>query len=510
MTLFDGNKDFYGEYIAGEKNTEGKEKGACSTIKQPVTFELYKAHLLGDKGLGISPLVVDKVKFAVIDIDIYTNTIPINDYQKTINEYNLPFVMFKSKSGGIHMYVFFKEFVDSKKINEVLSLFIAIFNIDRTTEIFPKQFRISEKGFSNWINLPYYGDTRKALDTNCNEMSVQDMICSALDRLTTIQQLLYLINSLPLHDAPPCLQSMFLMNNTPMREMYLFNMAVYLKYRSPDDWKTYIEKANNRLIEPIDDSRLYQQVIASNEKHTYSYRCKEEPLCSRCYRELCYARKYGKDGDEISNLSFEGLQQVMCDPPKYIWTVNGVKMTFYTERDLKDQNKFSDYCMRYLHYVPNTVKNSKWNGILNKAFSEIEVVNMDIKDRIDPTSILSEYIVEFLTETARAQAKKELMNLGRVYFNIETGEYFFKKQSIVKFITMTKNFRYFSPVKLDDKIKELGAQSTRLYIDAKHTIRTWSISEDTLKNLHEGDFNKQLVDFSLYDNIDNENEEPKF
>lgn len=509
MALFEGNKDFYGEYVKGDKDDNGKEKGKCSTVKQPVTFELYKKHLLGEIGLGLSPLVIDKVKFAVIDIDIYDNTIQIVNYQKAINEYNLPLVMFKSKSGGIHMYCFLKEFTDSKKITEVLTVFIAIFNIDRTTEIFPKQLRLSEKGFSNWINLPYYGDTRKALNSDLKEIDLQEMIGYTLDRLTNIQQLNYLINSLPLHDGPPCLQSMYILNNVNMREMYLFNLTIYLKYRCPDDWKNYILKANNRLIEPIDDNRLNSQVIAANDKHTYSYRCKDEPLCSRCYKEICYERKYGKESDEISNLTFEGLKQIMCDPPKYEWVINGVKMTFYSERDLKDQNKFSDFCMRYLHYVPNLIKQVKWTALLNKAFSEIEVVNVDIKDRIDHTSILAEYMAEYILETARANNKRELAILGRVYYSEETDEYFFNKKNIVKFITITKNFRHFSPIRLDEKMRELGAQGTRLYIDSKYkTIRVWLISSEKLKKLHEGEYNKQLEFITI--NNESENEEADF
>ena len=67
----------------------------------------------------------------------------------------------KSKSGGLHIYVFLKEPVKASFIRNFLDKLLFTFNLKASTEIFPKQTQLGVgsdgKAINgNFINLPYY------------------------------------------------------------------------------------------------------------------------------------------------------------------------------------------------------------------------------------------------------------------------------------------------------------------------------------------------------------------
>ena len=56
----------------GKKDEKGKQKSINKTITSPCSFENYRAHLDGEKGLGIIPITEeDDCYFGAIDIDEY-------------------------------------------------------------------------------------------------------------------------------------------------------------------------------------------------------------------------------------------------------------------------------------------------------------------------------------------------------------------------------------------------------------------------------------------------------
>ena len=164
MTFFSGSQHNYGEHIYGEVNSEGKRTGSSKTITNNlITIENYKDHLNGKKGLGIIPLnEVNKCKFAVIDIDIYNKD--LNLYIMSIEKLKLPLIPFKSKSGGLHLYVFLKEETPAIPVINLLRRVAFLLSIDTlvkkeknsVVEIFPKQTKLLKGDIGSWINLPYY------------------------------------------------------------------------------------------------------------------------------------------------------------------------------------------------------------------------------------------------------------------------------------------------------------------------------------------------------------------
>src|SRR5690348_8343999 len=70
--LFAGRTDHYGIYFVREKQANGKQKGQGKTIHEPLTDEVWEAHLSGKRMLGIVPIREDgTVNWFAGDIDKY-------------------------------------------------------------------------------------------------------------------------------------------------------------------------------------------------------------------------------------------------------------------------------------------------------------------------------------------------------------------------------------------------------------------------------------------------------
>lgn len=475
LNLFTGHKDFYGCHIYKEVEQGKKEKGSSFTKTEPLIPSHYKDHLEGKQGLGIIPIDANNnVRFMVFDVDIID--IDVTRFININNEYELPFNFFRSKSGGLHIYVFFNEDVKAKKGIEYMERYLHIFGLSKDTEIFPKQSRLLKNQKGNWINLPYY-NYEKTNQYLYNEKGKRISFSSAMLNLSkrkiNFTQFKEIYENLPFNDAPICLQSIFIHKKVINRNMFLFDTVTYLKSKG-EDYEEKIRHINQDLLKPLPENELQKTIINSQRKKSYSYRCKEEPMCDNCNKDLCAGREFGYGGDQVSKLSFENLIQVRADQPYYKWTVNGIVMTFYSEAELRDQMKFSDYCMRELHVVPNILKRDKWFKILEQAFKEIVIEEVNPEDDISPGAMFLSFLQEFLLNRAYAKNKNQIQ-LNRVYKDDEYKEFIFKKEALLNFLFVQKNFRYFTIVEVQDRLKRIGAIAKRYYCGDKLTLRIWSI-----------------------------------
>ena len=137
------------------------------TVKQVVEEKLWQAHLDGvGPSLGIIPIRADNTaRWGCIDIDTY----PI-DYRKIINtirNLQLPLVPCRSKSGGMHIFLFFKNPVSARLVREKLREVASGLGYS-AVEVFPKQSTILiEKGdLGNFLNLPYFEGLRQSKKHN--------------------------------------------------------------------------------------------------------------------------------------------------------------------------------------------------------------------------------------------------------------------------------------------------------------------------------------------------------
>lgn len=159
--LFRGYENAYGTFDIKRVNDKGKSDGKAVTIHGQLTEDLWIGHLAGSRaGIGAVPLRIDNTcYFGVIDIDKYN--INLEDLSRRLVKDQIPMVVCRSKSGGAHVYMFFKEPVEAELLREKLST-IASFLGYGDSEIFPKQSsRVDPvKDIGNWINLPYYNTSK--------------------------------------------------------------------------------------------------------------------------------------------------------------------------------------------------------------------------------------------------------------------------------------------------------------------------------------------------------------
>ena len=120
--LFAGDNSKYIEVTYnGGLDERGKRKANYNTIHEPLTPELWKKHLEGACVLGLRPERGDECKWGCIDIDP-------KDYKEfnqkkivdIIKNTKLPLVACRSKSGGLHLFLFLKDWTPVEKVKKTL------------------------------------------------------------------------------------------------------------------------------------------------------------------------------------------------------------------------------------------------------------------------------------------------------------------------------------------------------------------------------------------------------
>jgi hypothetical protein len=314
-SIFEGLDVAYGQHQSQGKRADGKQEGKSYIVKQEVKDELWLEHLNGNgPSLGIIPIMADNtVRWGCIDIDTY----PI-DYKKIINSIRnlqLPLVPCRSKSGGMHIFLFLKNPVSARLVREKLREVASGLGYS-SVEVFPKQSTILiEKGdLGNFLNLPYYNSkstTRYAYKDDGTAATLPEFY-TLYDKYVVeeIDKVAIQVSNEVIKDGPPCLQQLCTQGFPEgTRNNGLFNIGVYLRKFDPDNWKTLLEKYNQDYMTPPLSASEVVTVQKQLEKKDYSYRCKEPPINSYCNAKVCSGRKHGIGGNG-SSLEFSALNKI--------------------------------------------------------------------------------------------------------------------------------------------------------------------------------------------------------
>ena len=120
--IFKGLDRARGVTYVDKKGEDGQKiKGKSFVTREKVTDDLWNKHLQGiEPSLGIIPINDDnKCIWGCIDIDSYAGF----DHKKLISkikELKLPLVVFRSKSGGAHVFLFTQVPVEAKIVRDKL------------------------------------------------------------------------------------------------------------------------------------------------------------------------------------------------------------------------------------------------------------------------------------------------------------------------------------------------------------------------------------------------------
>jgi len=515
MKFFTGAQHSYGECLYSGEKIKGKLTGACRTITDKlITIKDYKDHLEGVRGLGIVPISENsKCLFSVIDIDIYDADLSI--YTEAIERGGLPLIPFRSKSGGLHIYMFLKEEENAKDVIEVMRKFSFLLSIDSfvrnkkngLVEIFPKQTKLKKGDAGSWINLPYYGavESSQYAIRNGSPLSFNDSLTYIAEKQTSLRQVEDLFENMVFNDAPPCLQLLYLLNpfdSNSNRNNFLFSFGVYLKKKDEDFFEQSLKEINDSIREPLEEKEVERTILSSLRKKDYVYKCKESPCKEFCNKKECRNREFGigKNEGYFSSVEVGILYQYKTSSPYYEWEVRlqgqeeFKRLRFKTEDEIIRQDMFLRLCMRELFELPSKLKQSEWFDKVNSALKAIVPVVVEREDDTSPFMMIKSMITEFLTGRAMAETKDQI-EAKRVFYDNTTDDYLFRTKDLLEYVYVQKQFKYFNPSELHGILKDLGCSSRKLTTESRKQLRVTTMGKKNLdlyeaKELFSPDFSK--------------------
>ena len=442
--VFAGLQTAYGQTkITDELSENGKHEAKSFTKKEPVTDLLWQKHLNGDEpALGIVPIREDnRCKWGCIDIDTYP--FDHKDFIKKIRDKNIPMILFRSKSGGAHVFLFAKEFVAASLMRERLKKIASTLGYAKA-EIFPKQdyIRADRGDTGSFLNVPYHGNNKSvrfAFDDNGEALKIEEFFKLYDKYSLTEKELVNLKISETdntddfLKGAPPCLQTI-LKDGMPEggRNDMMYNIGVYLKKRFPNEWESKMYVYNEQYMKPPLKHTEMTKSIESLGKKDYLYKCKLEPIVSFCNSKVCSKREFGV-GDNVPPPEITGISKYPSDPPLYFVNIDGLSVEV-DDITLHDPEKFSVACMNQISKPMLPLGKIIWRKQLVKLFEKLQVLDAPDSSKIDVQ------IKDLLADFINKAPGKKIDDLKRGLPFTENGITYFKFKDFWKYIQRSKSW----------------------------------------------------------------------
>ena len=442
--VFAGLQTAYGQTkITDELSENGKHEAKSFTKKEPVTDLLWQKHLNGDEpALGIVPIREDnRCKWGCIDIDTYP--FDHKDFIKKIRDKDIPMILFRSKSGGAHVFLFAKEFVAASLMRERLKKIASTLGYAKA-EIFPKQdyIRADRGDTGSFLNVPYHGNNKSvrfAFDDNGEALKIEEFFKLYDTYSLTEKELVNLKISETdntddfLKGAPPCLQTI-LKDGMPEggRNDMMYNIGVYLKKRFPNEWESKMYVYNEQYMKPPLKHTEMTKSIESLGKKDYLYKCKLEPIVSFCNSKVCSKREFGV-GDNVPPPEITGISKYPSDPPLYFVNIDGLSVEV-DDITLHDPEKFSVACMNQISKPMLPLGKIIWRKQLVKLFEKLQMLDAPDSSKIDVQ------IKDLLADFINKAPGKKIDDLKRGLPFTEDGITYFKFKDFWKYIQRSKSW----------------------------------------------------------------------
>jgi hypothetical protein len=478
FNTFAGLMRAHGTYAIPAKQNGGKKKveGRAVTLKAEVTVEKWEQHLAGKTGIGIVPIMDDaNVNWAAIDVDDYD--LDHIELENKCEKLKLPIVLCTTKSGGAHLYVFFKEPVTAKLARSKLMEWVIALGCKPGTEIFPKQVSLAnESDVGNWINMPYFDaeQTKRFAIYKGKKLSAAKFIEYAAVKAVSLDDFANINVDLAggaFSDGPPCLQALAA-SGFPQgtRNMGLFNLGVYCRHKHGDDWQQHLEEMNRDYMQPPLASGEVSQAIRSLSKKTYFYTCDKQPVVQCCNKEICKQREFGVGGGgEDVPVTIGSLTRINSEIPTFFIDVEGHRIEV-TPEELLMQERFRLLCLTKISKLPTRMKQNEWEKIVRDRLENQEVI--DAPPDAGPTGQFYMHLDAFCAGRHKAKAIDEIL-LGKPFADPESKRTYFRSTDLIKYLDQ-QHFREFKDKKIWALIRERGGEHGSRTLKGKFT-NYWSI-----------------------------------
>lgn len=470
MSLFEGYSGAHGTH-GGTSRSDAKGgkleiKRTARTVREPVTEEIWREHLLGKRPLGIIPIREDHTcMWGCIDVDKYD--LNLGDTVKNLREMDLPLVVCRSKSGGAHIFLFLSKPAPAEEIRATLRQLAASLGWG-DCEVFPKQSQIiMDRGdLGNWLNMPYLDsdatDRYGVKDTGMG-MTLHEFLAEAEQRRTELDKVKIkrrrsgnkkdMPNAPGFEDAPPCLQHLVAMGFPEGgRNTGLFAMGVYLKKKYEIDWKERLEVINRENISPPLPSEEVAGILKSLERKDYSYTCKDVPLKNFCNSTLCRTRKYGVGGGGMFPV-VTGLSKLETEPPVWFLDIEDHRIELNT-RQLLNYKEFQIACADKITVMFMNMKADTWSEMIGLAMSTANIIEAPVES--STLGHFMELLEEFCTNRHSAQTKDEII-LGKPWYDEAAGRYYFRLRDLMNHLEV-KKFQIWGRNVVSARLDEMGGR----------------------------------------------------
>ena len=486
LEAFKGFSGAHGQTDVSQERTAGKQKAKSFIVRNPLTLQLMEGHISGKKGIGAIPINEEnKCRFGALDIDEY----PL-DHNKLIDkleELKVPCIVCRSKSGGAHIFFFFKEWMSAGDFRDKAAEISSALGHGRC-EIFPKQEQILvERGdVGNFINLPYF-DSEQTLRYAILKRGGDYVEASLSEFIEEIQKVkavpkdfLKLPIGGPVELLPnyiPCLRTKLAIGVFEgERNRTAFQLGVFLQRLDPGNWKIKFEEHNMSDFHPPLSASEVVAIQNTLEKKEYQYLCKEEPMASHCNQGVCRSMKLGIGATSMPVIS--GLSVILSEPRLWFVDIGGQRIEITTE-ELQAPRLFQRACMEQLKMMPPKLKDSDWETTVNSLMEKCNEIQ--VPEELTYKGQFFSILEAYCTGRIQAQTFEEVM-LGKPYTDTEEQKTFFRLESLMEFMRQ-KKFDSYTRAQVQERIKETNngdSSSVKKFKTSSGTwksVRVWSIPE---------------------------------
>jgi len=443
--------------------------------------------------LGIFPLTDDGTcKWGAIDIDV--DNLDYEELLKKIRELKLPLIMFRSKSGRAHVYLFMKNFTSAEEVRLVMKKFASKLGLaDKLDRIYPMQTELGEKETGSWLNLPYFNHeegSRYAYKDDFDAATIEEFfeihkqyVQESLDdylleeiklptkkvKYTSLEELLL-----------PCQKNASKANNNKIptdigRNDFLLHSFVWAKRaqthtKKIEEYKHLDPKGllkhfnKNYFKEPLPEDEMEKTIFKSEDKE-YKYLCARPKIKKYCDASACTRHICGITPQQASELvgAEEALGQITqycSDPPIFYESVDVKKDDKGGHKRIRiemDGSLFL-YKDKYLTRLANA-GHFPHDAILDKKSTEFRKMNLarlairnyeKAEEEATPEYEFRTLIQDFLNKCTVSVVKSHLLD-GACYYNQETKEMDIRIHKLLEYLKANRDFRPMRKVCIDLK-----------------------------------------------------------
>lgn len=498
MRLFRGNTRSYGQWDPAKP----KEKSS-RTEKGQYPDSAFEAHLDGGIGIGIVPVRDDGTcLWGAIDLDNHGSDkdIDIGAVERRVATLGYPLIPCRSKSGGVHLYMFASEPVRADMMKAVLTRWAKELEVDGVDCIYPKQGRLAKnaegvQALGNWINLPYYdvdaSTPSRAAVSNGKRLSLEAFLLKAESEAVDAAQLGKYFSD-DLSEMPPCLQARMRSGGFGAGERNdgTYQVAVFCRKRDPDTAKDAAHDLAVRFMEsgPIPFKERDKTIRSVLTTRSANYKC--ETFKDVCDREACRKLKFGISEGEYEQMAarstmprFHSLVKFRnAEPMRFDLSVgeddeSSRRIEGLTIDELVSFPELRKAVMAKTHIVLPRLKNDEWDKILRELFEKVSIE--DVPDDSTPEGQVRIRLLEFLRKAnlkSEGDETKDREALVRgvpvVQLHQDERVVMFRHVDFVAYLTKTKT----DAIKNKDlwfrANRSMGVQNARVRV-GKNVIPVW-------------------------------------